>query len=491
MLGVSMVSHKGKKSFMSSILFSLFVECRYQGGALLITCSDQVTVDWIGAVVGKAKPWTGAELVLVEANRLPKSKRAIGFIPKITPPERTLHRIGVQNNLNTSTWKVVRPHYNFSRVTFRALSSGKEPEQAQEAPKRGATKPLKTEGRKVPASPGEADNMFAPRGGQVYIPTPAVTVMEVEAMPSGTVEGQKSGSSGGLVGTTATTAEAQAQQPRAPLWNRGHWSQGRIRGLGNFRRQIVYCQSEESPRTWILIRNTVRAIPLWEHCSRDLTCIKIRLKSKGGDRTLVLASAYLPHDQIGQPPQGDIRNFVEHSTGNEPTFVTTVRREVIDITICSDRTSELIRDWHVSDTPSLSDHRYIRFYIEENLRLQLRDCATEALTVQELELMATTVTSAYESACPLKSKRQMRTSKWWNPGLSTMRKTVRTLFNRAKRNGAFWVKYKTFPDYIWQRHQKGKKGFMEEGTQGYRRYAESYARLYKALSKEPQQKWAP
>ncbi|KAH1022214.1 hypothetical protein HUJ04_011644 [Dendroctonus ponderosae] len=70
---------------------SKFAECHYQEGALPITCSDQATVDWIGAVVKEAKPWTGAALVLVEANKLPKPNRLREIAvraPKLEGPTR-------------------------------------------------------------------------------------------------------------------------------------------------------------------------------------------------------------------------------------------------------------------------------------------------------------------------------------------------------------------------------------------------------------------
>jgi len=49
--------------------------------------------------------------------------------------------------------------------------------------------------------------------------------------------------------------------------------------------------------------------------------------------------------------------------GNRPTFVTTNRQEVIDITIATFYAGSLIKDWHVSEELSCSDHRYIRFTV--------------------------------------------------------------------------------------------------------------------------------
>ena len=45
--------------------------------------------------------------------------------------------------------------------------------------------------------------------------------------------------------------------------------------------------------------------------------------------------------------------------GNRPTFVTSNRQEVIDITIATIYASSYIKNWHVTEEVSYSDHRYI------------------------------------------------------------------------------------------------------------------------------------
>jgi hypothetical protein len=44
---------------------------------------------------------------------------------------------------------------------------------------------------------------------------------------------------------------------------------------------------------------------------------------------------------------------------NEPTFVIHNRKQVIDLTVGTDKKGDLVSNWHVSDGTSLSDHRYI------------------------------------------------------------------------------------------------------------------------------------
>jgi len=49
--------------------------------------------------------------------------------------------------------------------------------------------------------------------------------------------------------------------------------------------------------------------------------------------------------------------------GNKPTFFTSNRQEVIDITIATVYVGNCIKDWHVTEEVSCSDHRYIRFTV--------------------------------------------------------------------------------------------------------------------------------
>jgi hypothetical protein len=76
---------------------------------------------------------------------------------------------------------------------------------------------------------------------------------------------------------------------------------------------------------------------------------------------------YFPADQVGQcrsvqalflssPSNLNILN-----RGNEPTFVVRNRKEVIDLALGTNKMGHLISNWHVSDEPSLSVHRYVCF----------------------------------------------------------------------------------------------------------------------------------
>ena len=49
--------------------------------------------------------------------------------------------------------------------------------------------------------------------------------------------------------------------------------------------------------------------------------------------------------------------------GYEPSFVITNRKEVIDLTLGTDKKGDLLINWYVPDEISLSDHRYITFQV--------------------------------------------------------------------------------------------------------------------------------
>jgi hypothetical protein len=61
--------------------------------------------------------------------------------------------------------------------------------------------------------------------------------------------------------------------------------------------------------------------------------------------------------------------------GNEPTSVISNRREVIGLTPGTNWIGNLVRNWQVSAEPSLLDHRYILFQIDnvENTKITFWD----------------------------------------------------------------------------------------------------------------------
>ena len=172
--------------------------------------------------------------------------------------------------------------------------------------------------------------------------------------------------------------------------------------------ELIYSRSNQHSRTCILVKKGFRILPLMHHCSRDLTAVKIKTSSGGGPREIILGLAYLPYDDAKPPPPGELERLVmgcraegthliigcdanAHHTswgssdinnrsesllnyimangldimnrGNRPTFVTSNRQGVIDVMIATLYAGNCIKDWHVTEEVSCSDHRYIRFTV--------------------------------------------------------------------------------------------------------------------------------
>jgi hypothetical protein len=125
--------------------------------------------------------------------------------------------------------------------------------------------------------------------------------------------------------------------------------------------------------------------------------------------------------------------------GNRPTFVTINRQEVIDITIATFYAGNLIKEWHVTEEVSCSDHRYIRFTVmgidqtvktyrnprtadwesyKTDLSAGLRGMTDKISNFIELEIAADqfqeAISVAYNENCPLTVRRNNRNTSWWN-----------------------------------------------------------------------------
>jgi hypothetical protein len=248
-----------------------------------------------------------------------------------------------------------------------------------------------------------------------------------------------------------------------------------------------------------------------KHCSRDLTAVRIKSSNEEGPREIILGSAYLPYDDVEPPPTGELERLVtlcraegthliigcdanSHHTfwgstninnrgeslfnyimangldimnkGNRPTFVTSNRQEVIDITIATFYAGNFIKNWHISEEVSCSDHRYIRFTVTgidrsievyrnprktdwESFRTDLSCCLYKMMdkinNFADLETAAEqfqeAINYAYTENCPLSLRKHYRNIPWWSQDLAERRRKVRRLFNAAKKSGN-WTDYK-------------------------------------------------
>jgi hypothetical protein len=157
-------------------------------------------------------------------------------------------------------------------------------------------------------------------------------------------------------------------------------------------------------------------------------------------------------------------NILNH--GNKPTFVVRNRKEVIDLTLGYNKIGGLVSNWHVSDEPSLSDHRYICFQIgnittnyvtfrnpkrtkwesyNDDLKGKLEIISCKIRTIKDIDRsvhqLQWAIILSYCRNCPAKTTRSPRMVPWWNKKLSGLRSKSRKLFNTAKRTGQ-WDNYK-------------------------------------------------
>ncbi|XP_073991827.1 uncharacterized protein [Rhodnius prolixus] len=248
-----------------------------------------------------------------------------------------------------------------------------------------------------------------------------------------------------------------------------------------------------------------------EFCFRDQTAIKVKLHVDKEAREIVVASTYLPYDSTVPPPSEEMQyltnrcrerglqlligcdanshnevwgssgtnqrgkyllDFISANNlhvineGEEPTFHNSIRREVIDLTLGTNFVSTLVRNWHVSGVPSLSDHMYIRFDIGFDCKEVVtyrnprrtdwdsfrRDLSANIGTVnnnfrtrmdidEAAERLQGVIKEAFWENCAETVITSNRKVGWWNNQLKELRSKVRKLFNVAKRRGT-WKEYR-------------------------------------------------
>ena len=190
-------------------------------------------------------------------------------------------------------------------------------------------------------------------------------------------------------------------------------------------------------------------------------------------------------------------------------FVTSNRQEVIDITTVTVCIGNFIKDWHLTEEVSCSDHRYIRLTIMdinhsveifcnprrtnwESFRTDLSGCLCvlpdkinsfigHKIAAKQFQ---DAIVSAYNENCPLAVRKNNSDIYWWNQDLAEKRRRVRKLFNVAKKSGN-WTDYKqNLTDY--------NKALRQAKRESWRRHCEEIektpecARLHKILSKDVQ-----
>ncbi|XP_048514354.1 uncharacterized protein LOC125501755 [Athalia rosae] len=188
---------------------------------------------------------------------------------------------------------------------------------------------------------------------------------------------------------------------------------GLVTGLES-RNGAILCRiggpDDPGPRAAIYINSRHQALKLNQFCNRDLVAALVRLKlARGGTTDMVVASAYLPYDSKDPPPTEELKALVRYCTseglellvgcdanshhtvwgssntnrrgvvlleylslerleilnrGSKPTFINSLRREVIDLTLCTSKVVHMTKNWRVREEDTFFDHRRISFYID-------------------------------------------------------------------------------------------------------------------------------
>ncbi|XP_036146976.1 uncharacterized protein LOC118647010 [Monomorium pharaonis] len=187
-----------------------------------------------------------------------------------------------------------------------------------------------------------------------------------------------------------------------------------------------------------------------------------------------------------------------------------MRREVLDLTICSRQVVQEVTGWRVSDEPSLSDHRQITFRLakvqakvrtvrdprrtdwdsfREDLAVGLREFPKRHGIPQEIELcvehLQRVLVGSFKNNCPERTVRNTKDVSWWNPKLQELRSAARRAWNRARN---------TSHQADWDLHQRAQKAYKDSVVrakkESWRRFCESVegipeaARLGRILARD-------
>ena len=277
----------------------------------------------------------------------------------------------------------------------------------------------------------------------------------------------------------------------------GH-TQGKITLFDNSFNIFQGCNT--NPRACIVISKNINTIMLNQFSDQDTVAIQIQDRS----RTIIIASIYMPYDSIQPPPPELMRRLVSYcesrrwgliigtdanshnsiwgstdtnsrgedlleyilttklsicNRGNTPTFVTTAREEVIDMTLVSGNIEQDIEEWKVNTEHAHSDHRQIEFKLKLKKKqrsspyrnIRRTDWEEYKIKVKE-QLMHTQVeerpnidnkaaairelmTQAIDVSCPLtwKNNNKNRT-KWWTKELTELKRKAARLKLAYRRN---------------------------------------------------------
>lgn len=185
-------------------------------------------------------------------------------------------------------------------------------------------------------------------------------------------------------------------------------TKGKLLGIPLTTGKQIFDKSSCRPRAAIILSQKINYLTIPLFIRTDLVAILAKIPTPGGFQEVIIASAYLPGEELEAPPDcvkdlvryskdhglpiilgcdanahhivwGSSNNnkrgesLLEYLTTNNldilnrgcaPTFINKIRQEVLDLTITSPCLAYKCLKWHVSKEASLSDHKHICFEIQ-------------------------------------------------------------------------------------------------------------------------------
>lgn len=288
----------------------------------------------------------------------------------------------------------------------------------------------------------------------------------------------------------------------------------KVKGFNTQHCNVLYQNKGTKPRTCIVATKDVPITLLPQYCDGDTTTVICTSTDGTGDE-FILSSSYMPGDTNERRPGSIISELADfcltnkkslvigsdtnsHHTlwgssninkygeelveflattnlevlnrGNEPTFVTKSRNEVLDVTFASVQFIGRVRNWHVSPEETASDHKEINFDLLVKkeaftpfknprrtnwkrytaiLQKLLDDMewnaeiATPELLDDMVDKLSSSMHRSFLQTCPDSSTNKKRNN-WWSKELSSLKKECRRLY-RVYRNGPERAKCARWP----------------------------------------------
>ena len=168
--------------------------------------------------------------------------------------------------------------------------------------------------------------------------------------------------------------------------------------------------------------------------------------------------------------------------GYQPTFVTAKSEQIIDLTLISQDTKDLIQEWTVDTNLVASDHRCIKFKVKslkvagkpfrnvkntdwDNFKLYLSeqlhgiDLSNDNPSIEDIDrvgaFLTDSIAKAYSKSCPLTFTSDRCPVTWWTKELALARSKLRITHKKATSAGS------AEKEELWKLYKKGRQDFKK------------------------------